>query len=517
MRLAFAEGKRRIIVAHATGTGKTVLFARILRKRGGRALILAHREELILQAHQKLLDVDLPSSDIGIVKAERKETDKPIVIASVQTLVNCLPALLAHGSFETVVVDECHHALATTYRTILDVVATPDTLVLGVTATPFRGKPSEGLGDIFESVAHTYSIADAISEGYLAPIIAKSVKLAGADYTKLKMSHGDISESSAARVLFDAHAPEQIARALREFARDRVSLIFAPTVEVAEAIETSCRDAGLSSASIFGHTPSDLRHATLARFGRGQLQTLVNCGVLTEGYDEARIDCVAMARPTKSQVLFTQCIGRGTRLHPDKTNLLVLDFVGATHRHDLMSMSTILPQSVTPQMSRGDIPRSGESPLDWLYGGTIKPGAPADASLIATTVDLFATRPFAWIKTAFGYVLDCGRELGWVTMRQGSPEGAWTVTQLREGTMTPLWTGASFSYAQAHGEAWVTKAGAATLARREAPWRKGEMTEGQARALTAWKVPHTVHWTRGRASDALTRAIAEAHYRKALS
>lgn len=512
VRAAFKEGKRRVIVAHATGTGKTVLFCRIVKKREGRALILAHRAELIDQAAQKIKDVGL---SCGIVKAAQKDLGADIVVASVQTLVNCLPGLLQHGPFNTVVVDEAHHALAATYQTILQAVSTPSTLVLGVTATPYRGIASEGLGDVFESIVHSYDIETAIADGYLAPIVAKQVKLAGADFSKLKTAHGDITEASASKVLRDCHAPHQIARAVKELAMPRPTLIFAPTIDVAEEIEAECGKRGVKIASVFGHTPEDKRRATLQAFSNGQLQALVNCGVLTEGYDEPRVACVAMARPTKSPVLFTQIVGRGTRLHPEKSDLLVLDFVGATHRHDLMSVAKLLPKSqigtpIAPPPKISGLPpglkRAGESPFDWLNG--------AAPTIETQVVDLFKGRPFAWIKTNFGYVLDAGRETGIVALRK-TGSGNWIVSVFFKGGQTPLWSGASFSYAQAHAEQYIKDSGAAPLARRDASWRKGAMSAGQASALTAWKVPHTSAWNRGQASDALTRAIAEANFKKA--
>jgi superfamily II DNA or RNA helicase len=512
VRAAVKAGKRKVIVRHATGTGKTVLFARIIRKRGGRALILAHRTELIQQAAAKLKDVGL---SCGIVQAEANELKHDIVVASVQSLVGRLEGLCNADPrpFKTVVVDECHHAYAKTYQTILDAVVTPTTLLLGVSATPFRTDESEGLGDIFDEIVHSYDIQQGIDDGYLCPIIAKTVHLQGADFSKLKKAHGDITEASAAKVLHDAKAPAQIAKAVKQFASDRSTLIFAPTIDIGIEIENACKSFGMLCSSVYGHTPAYLRAEILDQFRDGTISTLINCGVLTEGYDEPRVSCIAMARLTTSKTLFTQIIGRGTRPHPDKENLLVLDFAGATLRHDLMSVGKLLPKTVVKLTHpSGSWKDKAETPFDW-YDWTKKIGHAPEGDLVTTDVSLFSSRPLAWIKTNFGYVLDAGKEHGMVCM--SSKGGNWAVFVLKGDNITPQWAGASFGYAQAFAEAWIKTAGAMGLCKRDASWRLAPITEGQSKYLTNRKIPHTAAWNKGRASDAITRNIAEYLFKKA--
>jgi len=337
----FDRGIRRPLVAHPTGTGKTVLFAHLLRQRPGRALILAHRDELMSQAVEKLAVVD-PSLDIGVVKAERDEHDAPVVVASVQTLSRPSRLERLTSDFEILVVDEAHHATADTYRRILDYcgVFKPDgPLCLGVTATPFRADGA-GLGTIFQKIVHERGILDMIREAYLADLRAIQVRL-DCDLNALHTRAGDFMDRESSALLVAGNAPRHAVEAYQAYAAGRKALLFTPTVDLAHAMAEAFEAAGMAAEGRDGTTPLEERRAIVRRLHTGETSVVGNCGVLTEGFDEPSVDCIIVARPTRSKPLYVQMIGRGTRPFPGKADCLILDLVGATTRHDLMTAAAL--------------------------------------------------------------------------------------------------------------------------------------------------------------------------------
>ena len=190
-----------------------------------------------------------------------------------------------------------------------------------------------------------------MTQGYLSPIVAKGIFLEGLNLDPVRTRHGDYVEQDLADALMAADAPEHLVRGYEELAPGRRALIFCPTVAMTYAVEHAFRSAGLVAASVVGSTPADERQAIYQQVRAGALHALVSCAVLTEGFDEPSIDCIMLARPTKSKVLFYQCIGRGLRPWPTKDNCLLIDATGATKRHGLLSVAAelglLLPK--TPQ------------------------------------------------------------------------------------------------------------------------------------------------------------------------
>ena len=469
---------------------------------GARALIIVHRDELLTQAVAKLRDVLGDDAHIGIVKADRNDVGARIVVASVQTLSR--PNRLAQlgGDFEIVVVDEAHHAPAASYRTILDHLgrADPAPFVLGVTATADRGD-GVGLGDVFEAIVYDKPMLDLMAAGHLVDIIAKQIALK-ADFNRLHTRAGDFIDSETGQALLSADAPNDIARAYRQLAPHRKGLVFTPTVAVAEAMAAAFADHGIPARSLAGTTPTHDRRRILADLRSGATQVVANCNVLTEGFDEPSVSCAVIARPTKSRTNYAQMLGRITRPFPGKTDGLVLDAVGATTRHDLMTAAGLFGLPVAALATRTVAEavadkRAAEIPVS--PGGT----------LVAATVDLFRRRPAHWVPTRTGrFVLSTGD--GMLVLRPGFGD-RWDVLHVPrpgQGPPSTVTSGMTLPGAQGFAEGRAIQMGAGALVDRNAPWRLALPSDKQVFLLRRLGVPIKGIRTKGDASDALSAAIA---------
>jgi superfamily II DNA or RNA helicase len=320
-----------------TGSGKTILFSRLAEDfQPRRTLILAHREELITQAVDKLrastgIEAQVEMGD------DRASLDAPVVVASVQTLMrearrNRWP----RDHFGLVVVDEAHHTLADSYLNTLRHFH-DHAKVLGVSATPDRGD-KQNLGRYYQNIACEVTLLDLIQQGWLAPIKVKTVPL-GMNLDSVRTTAGDFNADDLGHAL--EPYLERIADVLVEH-RHRKTLVFLPLISVSERFAAICRQRGLKAEHVDGQT-SD-RRAVLNRFRRDETRILTNAMLLTEGYDEPSIDCVVCLRPTKVRALYSQIIGRGTRICPGKDHLLVLDFLWQTGEHSLVKPAHLIAE-----------------------------------------------------------------------------------------------------------------------------------------------------------------------------
>ena len=337
VRESFRAGHRRSLVVMPTGTGKTVLFAEISRLAKGPVLVLAHRQELVEQAREKISAwcddvVAVEMADRRDLTGARGRRPK-ITVASVQSMSRRLHSV-ARDAFKIVVIDEAHHSTADTYRALVDHF---DAYVLGVTATPDRGD-RESLGDVFSDVAYDYDMVSAIDAGWLCPIRSFLVRTQ-VDFSGIRKVAGELATGEVERVLVkDPHLAE-IAHPIFEERGGRPTMVFAVSVAHAHALSRVLCELAEDpdfAVALDGSTASDTRSATVQRFGRGEVQVLVNCSLFTEGFDVPQIAMVAIARPVLSRSFYAQMVGRGTRIAPGKEDLLVLDFVPGNCRHQLV-------------------------------------------------------------------------------------------------------------------------------------------------------------------------------------
>ena len=330
---------RSTLLVMPTGTGKTRTFSAIAHIEPGPVLVLAHREELIDQGRADLKRYT--GEAVAVEKAEREAMGTRIVVASVQTLKGPrLEEFAQRHCPRLIIVDEAHHAVAPSYRAILD--AFPDAKVLGVTATPDRAD-ERAMGQVFDSVAFVYEIQQAIAEGYLCPIRVQRVLVDAIDLRAVRKVAGDFNQGELDIVMSAEEVLHGVVKPTLELAGKRRTIVFTTSVENAHRMaEIFNRYSPDSARAVDGGTETDRRRQILADHKAGRYQFLCNVGVLTEGYDDPSVSCVAMARPTTSRALYAQCAGRGLRILPGKADCLLLDFVGNSGAHSLASALDIL-------------------------------------------------------------------------------------------------------------------------------------------------------------------------------
>lgn len=401
----FSEWKnvRSTLVTCPTGTGKTRIAAEIVKRTlPKRTMFVAHRRELIFQA-RNALDEIIGGSTCEIEMAElyarhQEEAEGPVV-----AMVQSLNTKNGWGrrmdrfkpeEFGLLVIDEFHHAVADSYKSVLNYFKrNPSLKILGLTATPDR-LDEEALGQICDSVAFDYEILDAINDGWLVPIDQVMVPVEGLDFSHIKTVAGDLNQSDLAAVMeaesviqgvvqptlelmfrvpphtLDKHEPAKWGQVLGELGfKPRRTLVFTVSVAQAEMLSNVFNRVleGLSEW-VCGKTNEDKRTDLLARYNAGEIPVMVNCNCLSEGFDSPGVQLIVQARPTKSRALYAQQVGRATRplpgivdSQPDalhrrtaiaqsaKPECLVVDFVGNSGKHKLISSVDILAGNVSEE------------------------------------------------------------------------------------------------------------------------------------------------------------------------
>lgn len=357
------KGVKKTLLVLPTGCGKTIVFAKVTEecvRQGKRVLIMAHRGELLEQASDKIEKATGLGS--ALEKAEHTCIGSwfRVVVGSVQTLqnVNRLKKF-STDYFDTIIIDEAHHCLSDSYQRVLQYFS--DAEVLGVTATPDRGD-MRNLVQYFESLAYEYTLPMAIKQGYLCPIKAMTIPL-DIDLSSVSMQSGDFKASDIDTAL-DPYL-YQIAQEMKKYCMDRKTVVFLPLVKTSQKFRDILNSEGFHAAECNGSTQA--RKEILDDFENGKYNVLCNSMLLTEGWDCPSVDCVIVLRPTKVRGLYCQMVGRGTRLSPEtgKTELLLLDFLWHTERHELCHPASLIckNEEVAKQMTENMEKNTG-CPID---------------------------------------------------------------------------------------------------------------------------------------------------------
>lgn len=335
------QGHSRTLLVLPTGCGKTIVFAKVAEecvRNGDRVLIMAHRGELLDQASDKIAK----TTGLGTAVEKAEQTCLGswfrIVVGSVQSLQNENRLKKFDADyFDTIIVDEAHHVLSNSYQKVMEHFS--GAKVLGVTATPDRGD-MRNLGNFFESLAYEYTLPKAIKEGYLSPIKAMTIPLK-IDFSNVAVQAGDFKVSDIDTAL-DPYL-YQIAQEMKKYCMDRKTVVFLPLVKTSQKFRDILNSEGFHAAECNGSTQA--RTEILEDFDKGKYNVLCNSMLLTEGWDCPSVDCVIVLRPTKVRSLYCQMVGRGTRLCEEKENLLLLDFLWHTEKHELCHPASLIADS----------------------------------------------------------------------------------------------------------------------------------------------------------------------------
>ncbi len=337
---AWLAGTRKTLLVLPTGCGKTIVFAKITEdmvRQGNHVLILAHRGELLEQAADKIKK----STGLGCSVEKAEETCLgqwfKVTVGSVQSLQReSRLQKFSKDYFDVIIIDEAHHAISDGYQRVLNYF--DDAKVLGVTATPDRGD-MRNLGEFFETLAYEYTLPKAIKEGYLSPIKALTIPLK-LDITNVGMQSGDFAAGEIGTAL-DPYL-YQIADEMVNYCSERKTVVFLPLIKTSQKFVEILNDKGFRAAEVNGQ--SDERETILKDFDEGKYNVLCNSMLLTEGWDCPTVDCVIILRPTKVRGLYCQMVGRGTRLAPGKKELLLIDFLWLTEKHELCHPASLICQ-----------------------------------------------------------------------------------------------------------------------------------------------------------------------------
>jgi len=371
-----------MLVCLPTGAGKTVIFSELSRRARRPVLVLAHREELLWQAREKLMAALDDAAVVALERgAERASADAKVLVCSIRSLhEERLARVVAGRDFGLVIYDECHHAAADDNRRVLEQLGAFDErwsgTLLGFTATTQRGD-GRGLDGVFDRIVYSRSLPELIDDGYLARLSGFRVSTA-ADLTRLTPGGLDFREEELGEAVDIEERNALVARSIQELARDRRTIAFCVTVRHAQNLCRSLNALGVPAGIVYGAMTSDARSRALDDFRNGRTQVLTNVAVLTEGFDDPGVSCIAMARPTRSAGLYAQCVGRGTRLYPGKKDCLIIDFVDLSTL-SLCSLPSLFGVPSGLDLQGGDV---SEARRVWQHIQFDRPGFELEAGAV---------------------------------------------------------------------------------------------------------------------------------------
>jgi ATP-dependent helicase IRC3 len=499
------------------------------------------------------------------------------VVASIQTLAarkfTRLKRLMGRGAFRIVIVDEAHHAAAPTYRTALvhlgflppadsseeeeieapeyDDVAVmesalqawdegssrpKDRLLLGMTATPNR-TDAIGLSCVFQTIAYSYSLKKAIEDKFLVPIVPWCVE-SKVDLDSVRITHGEFNQKDLAEAVNKEERNRLAVAAWNDHAYGLSTLAFAVDVEHAYALAEKFRAAGVKTETITGETPKDERRGILRAYQAGEITVLSNCMVLTEGTDLPRTGCILHAKPTKSATLYEQMTGRGLRIHPGKTECIVIDVVDIARRHSLQTAPVLsgLPPGL---ITKGEDLEALVNELEALaakYPGMNIAEMLEKEHLTLEQLKARAVTFDIWTIPDLG-TFGLGRTLQWIKRPDGSFSleypwrdgyervhvdrdllGKWEITLTMKPKDNPAarrqrTIAVELPTAEAAGaiaEAYIgqERGSVLNLKSQSAPWRLQPASDKQVAILRRLRVPFKAGLTKGEASDLLDLANA---------
>lgn len=515
-----------VLLTMATGLGKTQVFCELLdRVVGlGRGLVLVHRKELVEQARDRLLAF-WPHWEgrSGIVMAERDECAAQVVFATVQTLSSerRLARLLEHGPVDVLVTDEAHHSAAASYQAVYDTLqaANPGLRHLGVTATPRRAD-GVGLRSVFSVVAGSYDIRFGVRERYLVPprwlAIQTGISLAQVA-TRYADGDKDYSARQLANVYETANCFDLVVASHQHYAAERQAVAFTVSVEGARQLAEAFRSAGVAAAAASAETDKTERRRILDDFRARRLQVLCNVGLYTEGLDVPEVACIHQVRPTQSDGLYLQMVGRALRLFPGKADALILDYAPLEAREVVMLGDVLgtaarkdvyLAEANEPGMVQGGFTFDGE--FRWLQGSPIE--------LISRQLNYLDLSPWRWHRADDGWLtLGLGRggdeierilalsrpdgdgRVALFALWRRCGEYGWQHRELGRGDLDTV---------QQQAEGLAEKHATQILSGKGRAWNAAPPTEGQLKFARRLRIAAADAFTRGELANRINHALA---------
>ena len=515
---AFSEkGINKQLVVLPTGSGKTVIFSHLpqFKQNSLPMLVLAHRSELLYQAKEKI-SWSNHELDIQIEQADNVAGYCDVVVASVPTLGRAeSERILKYPKdyFKSIVIDEAHHAAAPTYRRILDYFNAP--FVLGVTATPQRSDNTR-LTDVFDEIVYYKTIQDLIEDGYLCSLVGYRIKT-DTDISGVATNEGDYVASQLEDAIDTPERNAHIVAAYNSLVPESKAIVFCAGVKHANNLATSFASAQIKTEVILGATDSDSRRDILARFRMGTTKVLINVGVLTEGFDEPTIETIILARPTRSTLLYTQIVGRGTRLHEGKPHCTILDFADTTRGKKPIGLPSLLglpPEFDLQGQDLIEVAKKYKELEDYCPGEAVRVLDPNDIELAYKRINLFMPPPpnefvqqysrFVWAEVAendYHLGVDNYNSFRIYT----DTLGRWVVEH-RQRTLDGLQVKLlghpeDMRDAFVRSDRWIMAKFDTNLLESDAAWRADGPTDAQRKLLKRIGVPVTSDMTKGTASQ----------------
>ena len=515
------SGINRQLVVLPTGAGKTVIFSHLpqFKQDSLPMLVLAHREELLHQAKEKI-SWSNPDISIEIEQGENYAGHSDVVVASVPTLGRAESTRIQNypkNYFRTIVIDEAHHAAAPSYRRILDYFNCP--FILGVTATPQRSDNTR-LTDVFDEIVYYKTIEDLIEDGYLSPLIGYRVNT-NTDISGVATHEGDYNSTQLEEVIDNPVRNAAVVAAYCNLVNNAKTIVFAAGVKHANNLALSFKQSKIETEVILGSTDSDTRRAILENFSTGKTRVLINVGVLTEGFDEPSLEAIILARPTRSTLLYTQIVGRGTRLYEGKPHCTIIDISDTTKGKKPVGLPSLLglpPDFDLQGQSVTEVAKKYKELEDYCPGEAVRVLVPQDIELAYNRINLFMPPPpnyfaqeysrFVWAEIAenhFHLGVDSTNSL---KIYQDTL-GRWTVEHRyrnsSELSTTLLGHPEDMRDAFVRSDKWIMKRFDTKLIDSQAAWRSDGPTDAQKKLLKRIGVPLTTDMTKGTASQIISR------------
>ena len=525
IKTSYENGISKQLIVIPTGGGKTVTFTSIpdIIPDSLPMLVLAHREELLDQAARTISEVH-PEFKVQIEQANRKvDHDCDVVVASVPTLGRSDSDRIKKFSkdyFKSIIIDECHHASSKTYTNILDYFN--NKFLLGVTATPQRSDNLR-LTDVFEEIVYYKNMSDLINEGWLSRIVGYRVKTS-VDISSVKTIRGDYAEGQLQKAIDIPARNDAIVSSYNHLVPGTKTIVFCAGVEHANNVASSFKKSNIPTAVVVGSTSSEERHRIFSDFRQGKIKVVVNVGVLTEGFDEPSVETIILARPTRSNLLYTQIVGRGVRLFEGKAHCNIIDIADATKGKKPLGLPSLLGLPPDFDLQGNDlleVAEKYEELFDKSPGQALKALTLDDIELGYKQIDLFMPPPPSEVVQKYSRLVWAETSENNFHLSINESEslrifidtmGRWTVeyrNRLKPSSTTILGYPKDMRESFSRSDKWVMKRYDTKLIDSTAPWRGDSPTDKQVKILRKIGVPITKEINKGVASQIISKYFEE--------